>query len=130
MRHNFSWNATETEYKLQNTRSLQWNSTCKHMPLNQSLENYLLHNVILRNHPPVYMVIQVLRRQAELFKREVSPTNGSACTGQQNPEESVSNGIQARDSGIPEAQSYTHHHSSMISYKFSNENSQKFTFFS
>jgi hypothetical protein len=60
------------------------------------------------------MAMQVLRLQAELFKREVSPTNGSACTGQQNPEESVSNGIQDRDSGIPEAQSYTHHHSSMI----------------
>jgi hypothetical protein len=100
------------------------------MPLNKSLENYLLHNVILRNHPPVYMAIQVLRLRAELFKREISPTNGSTCTGQQNPEESVSIGLQARDSGIPEAQSYTHHHCSMISYKFLKENSQNFAFFS
>jgi hypothetical protein len=77
-RHNFPWNATETEYKLQNTRSLQWNGTCKHMPLNQSFENYLLHYAILRNHPPAYMAPQVLRLRVELFKNEVSPTNGFA----------------------------------------------------
>jgi hypothetical protein len=46
IRHNFSWNVTDTEYKLHNTRSLQWNSTCKHMPLNQSLGNYVLYYVI------------------------------------------------------------------------------------
>ena len=40
------------------------------------------------------MAIQVFVLREELFKREVSPTNDSAYTGQQNPEESVSNGIQ------------------------------------
>jgi len=100
------------------------------MPLIQSFGNYLLHYVILCNHPPVYMAIQVFSLRVEFFKCEVFPANGSACTGQQNPEESVLNGIQALDSDIPEAQNHTHHHFSMISYKFSNENSQNFTFFS
>jgi len=99
------------------------------MPLNQSSENYLLHYVILRNHPPFYMAIQVLRLRVEIFKGEVSRANGSAYTGQQNPEESVSNGIQTHDSVTPEAQNHTHHHFSMISYKLSKENSQNLTFF-